>query len=535
MNRKPMTDEIVNSANNSFDTIVVGSGIGGLTTAALLARLDDRSVLVLERHHTLGGFTHSFERQGEYTWDVGVHYVGGMSPGSRSRKLMDFVSEDRLEWSPLPDPHDVFVYPDEQFGVPSDREAYRNKLVERFPNEKTGVDRYFRQVQKAANWYRRRMMADSLPDALRWPLDLYNRWAEQSALRPTEDCVAELTDNEKLRSLLVSNWGDYGLLPSESAFAVHAIVTASYFDGAYYPVGSSERIADSIVPTIEAAGGSCLVNREVEEVLVDNGRATGVRVRNLERNCSETFRAETVISDAGAATTYRTLLSNVESEAVDQVVGELDSLPSGRSFVTLYLGLEKSPGSLGVEGENYWINNSWSQSTKELNPYETLRGDPDFAFLSFGPENDLEAEHSTAQVITTVPYEAFESWADETWPRRDDEYGQLKTQIGDGLLELAEGAVPGLADLVEYREVSTPLSIEHFTSHHEGAPYGVPAVPDRYRSRITGVRTPIRNLYLTGADAGCPGVMGAAFSGLFVAGRAIGDVRGPLKVLNVIR
>lgn len=523
------------SNTNAFDTVVVGSGIGGLTTAALLARIEDQSVLVLERHHTLGGFTHSFSRQGQYTWDVGVHYVGGMKPGTRPRKLMDFVSEGRLEWSPLPDPHDVFVYPGEQFGVPSDHQAYRDKLVERFPKEKNGIDRYFRRVQKAASWYRRRMIAEAFPDLLRWPLDLYNGWTDHPALRTTEDIVAELTDNEKLGSLLVSNWGDYGLLPSESAFAVHAIVTASYFDGAYYPVGGSERIADSIVPTIEAAGGSCLVNREVEEVLVEDGRAVGVRAHNKEREDTDVFRADTVISDAGAATTYRTLLSNTESEAVDEVVAELDSFSSGRSFVTLYLGLEDSPESLGVGGENYWINNSWNQNENDLNPFETLRGNPDFAFLSFGPENDPEANHSTAQVITTVPYGAFETWSEESWPRRDDGYAQLKSRIADGLLELAEGTVPGLSDLVEYREVSTPLSIEHFTGHHEGAPYGVPAVPKRYQSRITGVRTPIVNFYLTGADAGCPGVMGAAFGGLFAAGRTIGGVRGPAKILRLLR
>lgn len=517
-----------------FDTIVIGSGIGGLTTAALLARLTDQSVLVLEQHHTLGGFTHSFDRQGDYTWDVGVHYVGGMEPGNPPRQLMDFVSEQRLEWSALPDPHDVFVYPDERFGVPSNKEAFRDRLVERFPNEEEAIDRYFSEIQKASSWYKRHMMAEAFPGAVRWPVDGYNWLTREHANQTTRERIHDLTDNENLRSLLVTNWGDYGLLPSESSFAVHSIVTASYFDGAYYPVGGSERIAESIVPTIESGGGECLVEHEVIEVLVENGRATGVRAEDPDGNRKQ-FIADRVISNAGAHNTYRSFLSDIDNDEVNQIVDSLDQFNDGRSFVTLYLGLEENPESLGVNGENYWVNDSWDQSSDSLSPFEVLRGNPSFCFLSFGPENNPEADYSTAQVITMAPYDAFESWADESWPRRSGNYQDLKKRIGNGLMDLAEEAVPGLSEFVDFREVSTPLSIEHFTGHRKGAPYGIPAVPERYSSRATGVQTPIDNLYLTGADAGCPGIMGAAFSGLSAAGRAMGGIRGPLKALKTVR
>jgi phytoene dehydrogenase-like protein len=524
----------LNTTDAHYDAIVIGSGIGGLTTAALLARLDEQSALVLEQHHTLGGFTHSFQRQGQYTWDVGVHYVGGMSPGEPSRKLMDFVSEQRLEWSPLPDPYDVFVYPDERFGVPADRSAYRNQLVDRFPGEEEAIDEYFRELDKAASWYQRHMMAEALPGMVRWPIDGYNWFTKNYANRTTRDHLEDLTDNEKLQSLLVTNWGDYGLLPAESSFAVHAVVTSSYFEGAYYPVGGSESIAESIVPTVESAGGECLVDHEVEEIVVHDGEATGVRVED-PGGTEKRYSADRVISDAGAHNTYRDLLSDRVHEGVNRIVESLDQFSDSRSFVTLYLGLEKSPESLGVQGENYWVNQSWGHSDDNLNPFQVLRGNPEFCFLSFGPENDPTAEYSTAQVITMAPYEAFEAWSDESWPRRSGDYQELKQRIGDGLMDRAEEAVPGLSRIVDFREVSTPLSIEHFTGHRRGAPYGIPAVPDRFDSPATGVDTPIDNLYLTGADAGCPGVMGAAFSGMFAAGRAMGGITGPLKVLKQLR
>jgi monoamine oxidase len=64
-----------NSVPDEWDAIVIGSGIGGLGTAALLAKHGGKRVLVLERHYVAGGFTHTFHRP-DYEWDVGVHYVG---------------------------------------------------------------------------------------------------------------------------------------------------------------------------------------------------------------------------------------------------------------------------------------------------------------------------------------------------------------------------------------------------------------------------------------------------------------------------
>lgn len=518
-----------------YDTIVIGSGMGGLTTAALLTRLDNQSVLVLEKHHTPGGFTHSFTRQGRYHWDVGVHYVGGMAQDEVPRKLSDFVSEGRLEWSKLPDPHDVFVYPDETFGVPSNKEAYREKLIAKFPEEEDAIDAYFADVEDAVNWYRRRLLSESLPGPLQWGVEQWNALNDSMALRTTRDYLEDRFDNPRLRSLVTSNWGDYGLLPSESAFAIHALVSWSYYEGAYYPVGGSQQISESILPTIEEHGGECRVNQTVEEILVEDGMAHGVRVRNNETDEVHTIEADTVVSGAGSYNTYCRLLSDDENRRVQDFADELEKFPEGRSFVTAYLGLEESPESLGVDGENYWVNRSWDQNPSTVNPFEILRGEPSLCFLSFGPENDPEADYHTAQAITMAPYRAFEEWSDESWPRKSEEYRDLKSRIGDGLLGLAEEAVPGLGDLVDFREVSTPLSIEHFTAHQHGAPYGVPAVPERYQSGFTGVNTPIDNLYLTGADAGSPGVMGAAFSGLFAAGRAIGGLNGPWQILKLIR
>jgi len=84
-----------------WDAIVIGSGMGGLATAALLARYGRKRVLVLERHYVAGGFTHAFHRLG-YEWDVGVHYIGQVqTPGSPLRAAFDNLSDGRELRAPI--------------------------------------------------------------------------------------------------------------------------------------------------------------------------------------------------------------------------------------------------------------------------------------------------------------------------------------------------------------------------------------------------------------------------------------------------
>ena len=103
----------------SYDVIVIGSGIGGLTTAGLLARAAGKRVLVLERHTEPGGLTHTFRRDGA-SWDVGVHYIGQLDPGSQGRAYFDYLSGGELEWNRMPDAYDRFVYPGLDLRVSSD-------------------------------------------------------------------------------------------------------------------------------------------------------------------------------------------------------------------------------------------------------------------------------------------------------------------------------------------------------------------------------------------------------------------------------
>src|SRR5215471_6252638 len=119
--------------DESWDAIIIGSGIGGLAAAALLSLSAGKRVLVLERHYTAGGFTHVFHRPG-YEWDVGLHYVGQMQAGSPLRAIFDSITNGALDWAPAPDIYDRMVFPSREYDFPSGRERFRERMKQYFPS-----------------------------------------------------------------------------------------------------------------------------------------------------------------------------------------------------------------------------------------------------------------------------------------------------------------------------------------------------------------------------------------------------------------
>jgi all-trans-retinol 13,14-reductase len=294
----------------SYDAIVIGSGMGALAFAALMAKLRKWRVLVLERHFKIGGFTHTFSRPGGWTWDVGVHYVGDMGRGMDGRRLFDFITDGRVDWAPLPDVYDVFVYPGLTLKVPKGRANFERALVEHFPSERQAIGKYFRDIKRATNWFTRHIMAMVTPQPVSWIVRAINRMTEQSALQTTRQYMEAHIHDPRLRAVLASQWADYGLPPGRSAFVAHAMIVSHYLEGAWYPAGGAGEIPKAASAIIQAAGGELLPSHEVTKILLEGGKAVGVEVQSKKGKDGTRleFRAPVVVSDAGAWNTFTRLL-----------------------------------------------------------------------------------------------------------------------------------------------------------------------------------------------------------------------------------
>src|SRR5579864_8040819 len=336
-----------------YDAIVIGSGIGGLAFAGIMAKLRKWRVLVLERHFKIGGFTHTFSRPGGWSWDVGLHYVGEMGEGMLGRQLFDFITDAQVKWNPMPDVYDVFVYPNLQIKACKGEANFRSALINAFPGERANIEQYFRDLKSAMGWTNRYFMARVTPALLSMMVRTVNRFTDGLALQITQRYLEKRFRDPKLRAVLTSQWADYGLPPSQSAFATHAVIASHYLHGAWYPAGGAGEIAKATGAVIRAADGELLPNCEVTKILLEGGRAAGVEVnvRKGKKGVQEEIRAPIVVSDAGAWNTFARLLPAAPLPFREQ----LKSPPKGFEVVELFLGLRGDPRKLGFQGENYWI------------------------------------------------------------------------------------------------------------------------------------------------------------------------------------
>ena len=515
-----------------FDAVVIGSGIGGMTAAALLSRVWGKRVLVLEKHFELGGLTHVF-RRGAFEWDVGLHYVGELEQGSLTRTIMDFVTGGRLAWQKMPHDFERFMYPGVTVVQPADAREFTDRLMAAFPAEGRAIRRYFRDTRRAARWHVRDFIARFVPRPVAAVIRLLNMPSRRLALTTTGRYLDALTGDRHLRAVLASQWGDYGVTPSESAFAIHALIVQHYAKGAWYPRGGSSRIARSMEQVIERGGGECRICQDVVEILVEDGQVTGVKA--IDRSGPEPreviFAAPLVISDAGARETFAHL---VPAGAAPDSAKEMRQLPTGPSAVTLYVGLRESAETLGIKGENLWINEDFQHDGLGEQTQALLEGRPRRCYLSFPGMKSGESRNPTAEIIALVDPAAFASWEGQPWKRRDAAYYELKDRIAEALLALVEKHVPGFGRLVAYSELSTPLTLQSFTQRLAGSMYGVPATPQRFAARHLRPATSIRGLLLCGSDISSLGIIGAMMGGVAAASTA-GSSRGFFQIVGNAR
>jgi all-trans-retinol 13,14-reductase len=515
-----------------FDVIVVGSGIGGLTCASLLARHAGKRVLVLERHYTAGGFTHSFERPG-YDWDVGVHYIGQMhSPNTPMRRLFDHLTDGQLEWSDLGEVYDEIDLGGERFEFVRGRTAFRKRMHGYFPRERSVIDDYLELTRRAAKYSELYFLDRGMPQGLaELAGPLLRAPAARYARTTTLEVFKQLGASPKLVSVLTGNFGDYGLPPSQSSFLMQALLAEHYRHGAAYPVGGASRIASTIVPSIERAGGAVITSAPVAQILVEKGRAVGVRLES-----GEDIRAPIVVSDAGVRLTFERLLSH-EIRAELGLYEPLREISASVSSVTLYLGFEGTPAELGMPRHNLWLyphgdhdrGFGWVTGHAGFPP----RSEPlPVAYCSFAAARDPDFArrhpgHSTAEVITVSNNGWFRAWQDTPWHRRGEAYERTKQAWTERLLEPLLKRLPQLQSRIRHSELSTPLSTRHFASHPDGEIYGLVHSPARFTHRRLRADTPIRGLFLAGSDVVTCGVAGGAAGGVVAASRILAsDVRG---------
>ena len=498
-----MGGSVSTSATGGYDAVVIGAGLGGLSTAAFLAA-NGRRPLVLEQNQVVGGCSQVFRRRGNnYEFDVGVHYIGDCAPGGTVDLLMRSLAlEDRVEFAQLdPDGFSTITLPTVTFRVPRGWQEYEDRLVGTFPEQEDGIRRCVRTLRTVAEEIRsdrteslRHAVArvGSLRSLLWW------------GLRPLARLYDACGLSQEVRTVIAGESGDYALPPSKAPVALHAGFLDHYLKaGAYYPKGGGQVIAARLTEVIQAHGGTVRTKARVRRILLERGAAVGVELVDGEQ-----VRAPAVVSNADIRRTYLELVGaeSLPRRLRRKVEGFRMALP----LFSLYLAVdfdvrERLPNSTA------WIYPHADMEAMYADAHAGRLPAQVPVFMTSGTLKDPDGDHtappghSTLELMTIAPAR-HDAWGVGEGPVAGERYSRTpsylatKEKLAEAVLDTATMVIPDLREHIVYQDASTPVTQERFTLSSGGACYGLEMTIDQLGPFRPDVATSIPGLYLAGAS-----------------------------------
>ncbi len=454
---------------NEYDVIVAGSGISGLTCAALLSKRGYKA-LVLEQDYHVGGYCSSFRRSG-FVFNTGVESVSGLW---EKGPLTYLLKELGLKKNELFVKNKMrYIFKGKEINA-NTLEEFIKTLSEMFPEEKENIYAFFDDARKAyGECYKDTTYGVPLPaeliakvygakKLLDYPREHphFYEWMNKTYEQKLDEYF---TDND-LKALLCALLGYLGTKPDKTpASSALTAVVSYYLYGGYFPEGGAQNFADTLKNAIEKYGGKVLVGHRVDKILVESGEVKGVKVGD------RIFKSPVVVANVNAKTA---LLKLVGAENLS------------REFTNYIKSLKMSPSSfmvfLGVNAD--------------LSGYPTLIDNLDEGYslvINSNADSSLAPSgKASVTILTLANYYDF--------PKREtEEYLKKKKEFAAALIKKAEKILPDLSRHIVIQDAATPKTFERYTSMPEGALY---AFDQSVGVKRPYFKTPIKGLYLASAS-----------------------------------
>jgi prolycopene isomerase len=476
-----------------YDVIVIGAGIGGLTTASLLAARG-RDVLVVEQHYLPGGSAQTFPHQ-RYRFDVGPKLFFGMDATRGNMRFHQQVFDELSEYPELLhyDSYYTFIHPGGKLRVAGSLEAYLEHLIASFPHEAHGIRQFYGLLEELHGLFvdvpnlpldspealLRMLKHIPLPRMLK--LSLYG-------YVPLGQLFDRYIKSAELRSIINAEFIAFCYSDIDEAPAVLAalVLIERHKGGGVFTKGGSGELARLLIRGLRKHGGRIEYRASVRRVLVEEGLARGVELADGRR-----IGARYVVSNAGALNTFGQAGRNVEP-LVDRrwlrrsTQAQLDRMRYTDSFFTIFAGVDARVFPAGTDPHTLYIDRYYPS----LDDLRMLC----FCNSSFkDPSIAPPGKHALQIVYFSPTTRDFQCW------QRDEHYAARKQAAFDEAMLMAEQVFPGLRAALDYVACGTPLTYRDYLAK-EGGGWGACMSIDQFAFRRLQHKTDVRNLLLVGAD-----------------------------------
>lgn len=500
---------------SSYDVVVIGSGLGGLETACILAK-NGFSVCVLEKNRQLGGTLQLFSKN-KHVFDAGVHYIGGMGKGQVLHRIFSYLEiADKLRLQQM----DLSGFDLIQFGnsglsykIPQGKDRFLKIMTDYFPNEKKAIHTYWEDLQR---------LTEETP--------FYNVFKDpkEFELLPhytlsIGDYLDQLTSNQTLKNVLAGNNLLYAGQVYKTPFYVHAMVSFAYLESAWKCLNGASQIGSLLYTKLKEWGGEARNYAEVKAILTENGRATGVQLEN-----GEILSCSMVVANIHPIKLLELLDTRLLRQAY---VNRINSLENSTSAFTLNIALK--PKSFPSINHNIYHHRESEVWTTEYRPEDwpqTLA-----IFSSGGDQANPFAD--TLSVMTYMDWKEVEPWAEteriipQKRESRGIEYEQWKDEMSRKVLQELEKAIPGITSRILAYSAQTPLTYRDYLGTPKGSIYGIAMNAKDAMKYIYSSKQRIENLYLTGQNLNLHGVVGVSISAIVTCS----EILGQSNLLNQLR
>lgn len=491
--------------SKKYDIVIIGSGLGGLVSAIILAK-EGKKVCVLEKNNQYGGNLQTFVRD-KTIFDTGIHYIGGLSEGQNLHKYFSYIGiMDQLRLKKMDeDAFDIVSFADDSSEFPH-AQGYENfitKLVQHFPEEEKAIRDYCDKIQEVCN---------SFP---LYNLNFGAGYQDEVLSINTKDYIDSITQNEKLRAVLAGSNFLYAGIPDKTPFYVHALSVNSYIQSAYRCVNGGSQITKQLIRQLRKYGGDVFKHREVNGFGFEDDKLVSVKTKN-----GEEYFADQFISNIELKTTLDLVGKDRFRKPFYNRIQSLEPLPSAFSIYIVF-----KENSFPYMNYNYYHFKDSNRVWKAMDYTQESWPEAYMVSMNLSDENQEFAESLTA--ITYMNFDEVSKW-EKTHntvaekEERGEDYETFKKEKTEVFLQSLELKFPGIRDKIKSVHASTPLSYRDYIGGHKGTLYGYVKDSSNPMKTFIAPRTKIDNLFLTGQSINMHGVLGVTIGAVVTCSEILG-------------